>query len=597
MGSLLAVVLLFFIIAFVVVIARHVLSSQVRGTAQSAALGTLAQEIVRSAVEEASVEVQRLLNDPRTDLFRTLRKQDGSPVVFFKAIPIPHTKALVAADELLRGFEVEGWTIQTELMGRRPLGRVVYENLGTFRFTGAVRHRSTGVRRQIQLERSYKMTLMSTPLPYDQFSVLVLNPSNLIEKQTGWLNAQMDFSRDTMKKLIEEKVPAYIKQLQDTIREGNDAMARGRGYAASNANAASGVTDPGGELREDVLIKPIREAQLRPTPFIGDSFEPPRDWSPDKGPYYHHLPANLVIATKASRIDDLSICFVRSRIEKLESERLEPVIRQYNRTDQEFWLITNEMLALARSTPSQAEIQAAIDRGRELHEKLKVNVRQLKADLEAVSRSCGDLLDEELKFTDFFIEMAEGKADWARSYVYKLDLDDWRAKATFLFEGDGCSERFLKFLREYNAKGQPLNGVVFIVNPRPEDDLKLVRMQITGKLVIVTTGNAVVQEVSLLRQENDLLTICCGGQLKATGLVQASLIPRKEFKPKDLRLDGNLIFEKVENPEDLAGSLTNPHVRDDKHGRYFSGYRENAAPEYLYAAWSPWSAWTQIQRY
>jgi hypothetical protein len=582
MGSLLATVLLFFIAAFGVGLARHALSSRVRSSVRAVSAGSQALEIARSAIEEAANLMQQRMNTPGPDvLFTTFRNESGVRPMR-ATVDAPAVRAHLGADPLFAGFELPREGVSLELVSCRPLHPGSTECAGRFRFTVGVKHRPTGARREVSVERAFKVSLLSTPRPYDQFSLIVLHPDNLFGIDE--VNARMRTAVAAMRSLRETARPRIVATLERVI-----ALANGRLRQAGSVERDAGLS--GGRAREyrrEELVGPIEAAALTEAPAVGSDVTRP----------YHFIPSKLVLSTKAERIADLGTLNLVRTIRDRAAGRSEAAVEGYNQAAAELDAVVRRILELhdrSAGYRSEAQVRAGVAESDRLNMRLKAAVDRLRVRMEALSAASSDLLEIVRAYTDRHIESTDEAADWLRSFGRTLDSSEWLSRATFRFQGPGAGRRFKEFLASYNGKGQPLNGIVVV--DEPGEPFKLENVKVHGKLVIVATGDVALRDVEIESVETDLLTVQSDGVLRAGGRVDAALVPRSQFRPSgDLRLNGALVFDAVESPELLAGSLTNPHVREPEHGRHFSGVTGRSCPSYFYASWSPWVSWTRVQR-
>ncbi|MBT3785489.1 hypothetical protein HOF92_10965, partial [bacterium] len=173
-------------------------------------------------------------------------------------------------------------------------------------------------------------------------------------------------------------------------------------------------------------------------------------------------------------------------------------------------------------------------------------------------------------------------------YFYKYKSREksfWEKKAFYVLDEEkqlDLSKAFEELITRYT----PTNGVVFVKNPT-----KTLRVhsipQFEGKLVVVTSGKVVLQNISVKSPPQDLLTFISYGKMKLGGSIQASLGPMSEMEiaGTDLRIDGNLVLDRVINPEDLKGVLSyDPRIAS---GTTSPDSDSNAKKSYYYVGFGP----------
>jgi hypothetical protein len=627
-GTLLLVICIFMAVGFIVGIARHFLSTQVRNNAQGAAIGSLAVEIARSAIQEAYYKLQVQLDDLENQgNLKPFRSESGPPQQFPALSFDPQeTRKALATDPLLGGFEIVK-DVSAQFVASHPLRAVPYEYVGLFRFQVQVNHKPTGVRRAVQIERTFKMCLLSTPRPFDQFTLSVLQPENLWGY--GDANGRL---RDILKirnDLRSVDLPKMNEMLLDVIngsggRKGADSRlndAEGAGLSTKkpftpgakvNYYAKGGLV----EILKAIQAQLDQNAQLVPLQFETDVTKP-----------WHFLPGKVVISTKAETIPfksgaqgagteplpgaapmDLSFLNLSKRlnnqITRTSPPGIDSLITSFQKHITEYTDEVNAINKLVQKSfdvSSQSQAQQYIDESDSRQLNLKRIMQDLERDMTALDVACYQFEEMVKNFTDFFIESADEAADWIRGFAYKFQRAELDAKATYKFESkvDGmeAGDRFLAFLKSYNKDGdRALNGIVLIDNLGGAP-LNLSQLQVNGKLVIACTGDVNISDVTLAKPEDNLLTIQCDGQMRVSGRVEASLVPRGQFVPAaSAKLSGNLILDLIDNPDQMMGSVENPHIRDAEHGRYFSGVTSKTSPYYTYASWTPWQSWAEIKR-
>lgn len=536
-GLLLVLVIVVLLVIAVVALQRALQSGQVRDGVRRTVVGRVAAELARAAREEARHTLQHSLADPSSEGRRALDSPlDSRPSI---RLPVPQLKRIMQSDVQLIGYELVGSNVQLEVLERRPVADSPKESSDVLRLTAEVRHRTSGLSRRLVSQCAARRTLVTVPPPYDQFSLTMLDPRPL-HGGAGWVRERMDAAVSSLRTQVQSDLPRMLELIRRT--------------------AASGGIDP------EVVLRPLDETEIFAPPEISEDVTEP----------LHYLADNLVISTKAERIDDLAQLNLKSRLLRHEADIVAPARQEY-------------LLAL--------QALESMDRTGQGAQSLGDVVGRLAMALHRVSKANSGELELVKNYTDSVIELVDEGADWLRDNRWRLEPAEWRSRATFRFHGPGAVRRFLEFVSRYEARREGINGVVVIEDPA--EVLRIARRTLQGKLVLVCAGDVEVQDVSL-GNPDALLTVQCQGNLRAAGRVEAFLISQGAFLPDPgLELVGGLVLSRVEDPARLVGRLRNPHVRDQDHGRYFcgsSGDGETRA-EYIHASLGPWMDWTQLQRH
>lgn len=627
MGSLLAAVVLFFIICFGVGISRHIMSTQVRNNAQSTSVGSLAQEVCRSALEEAGANLEAQMNDPSQTVFKNVRAETGIIPATRMDMDVPRTieRLKGPGNELLSGFAIEGGKVNVELVNVRRFSSTAYENVGTFRMLVSVKHGPTGVRREIRVERSYKLALLTVPRPYDQFTVSIRYPLPLYGETANLyildaLRIMEPLAAGDRERLV-ERITTVLEYVNAQIQRGNDALGRQDLRAEAQANQLQ-IPDPGEKYNIEEFVNPLQSAVLLvPPPFAEDVTAP-----------WHYFPNDrdgLILATKVPRIilggdktpapiafeiagqpgsvmevvprgadraRTLAFLNLKPRLDII-ARRIRDLQPKHEQQYDQIWKLMQELVDLCAKDPASVdEYRARLARSDQIKVALRRLVPSEATTMNDLSQACALLLAEVRKYTDFFIESVEDRVEWLHNFLTHFNIEEWDKRATYRFEGATAAKDFIAFLDLYKKQNRAVNGVAVVKNPG--ETLKLENRVIHGKLVVVATGDVTLINVRYREPKVDLLTVQSLGTLTVRGEVHAALVAKGDFRPaQDTRIHGMLMLEQVLNPDLLTGSLENvERGTDNVHGRYYSGITGDARLQYLYAAWSPWADWTTVLR-
>jgi hypothetical protein len=161
-GAGLLVVLIALVVAThaPVSLARCVQGGVARDRVATLPLGSIAADVGRSAIEEAVARLAVELDAPGTRIFEAARNLDRLTVGPMSIAPV-ETRRLVRAEILLVDFEVDDTEAVLVSCGD-PRAR--YDRTGRWTLSVAVRHRSTGLKRELNEVRAMRVALVTPPL-------------------------------------------------------------------------------------------------------------------------------------------------------------------------------------------------------------------------------------------------------------------------------------------------------------------------------------------------------------------------------------------------------------------------------------------------
>ena len=186
LGALLFVVLMFMAVVLPVLIARHLQGSQARTAVAHAGATIAVLNAARSALAEAWWELERSAARPADPLFAALHFPGQAAA---RTIAVPRLARLLRADPELEAVEVADGQVAIEIGKVAATSRVSSDLSAEVTLHATARHRPTGLARTLSETRSLRVSLVGLPPPLDQFSVVVLDASNLVPAQAnGWID-------------------------------------------------------------------------------------------------------------------------------------------------------------------------------------------------------------------------------------------------------------------------------------------------------------------------------------------------------------------------------------------------------------------------
>ena len=195
-------------------------------------------------------------------------------------------------------------------------------------------------------------------------------------------------------------------------------------------------------------------------------------------------------------------------------------------------------------------------------------------------------------FQDFFTEYSGAARNDLSQFYFKLDEMEWRRKAFYTIRGaEGDVNKQLDELRQ---KLVPINGVVFIENPKQTLNLEGNKSQFNGNVIIVASGNVNIGG-TYSSGGSDLLTVVSYGTIAVDGHCRASIIANKRASVNSMaQITGNLVLQEVRDFSALRGKV----IKDPRlySGRTVPGDTTGAYTDYYYVAIGPGETYRHIGR-
>ncbi len=175
-------------------------------------------------------------------------------------------------------------------------------------------------------------------------------------------------------------------------------------------------------------------------------------------------------------------------------------------------------------------------------------------------------------------------------FGYKLEIAEWLRKVTHDLDRDPARREPQVQLEELLKAGR-LNGVVF--TSWNGKSVRLAGRNLPGRIVLVTGETSLeLSDLNLQATDRDMLTIVAMGPLRLSGKIHASILALGpvEIAP-NTQIEGNLVFDKVRVPEDMAGRASYDRrlfsgrtTTTDTSGAYLDYYYVTLAPRPVYKA-------------
>lgn len=486
----------------------------------------------QSAVEEAIHIASLQVNDPSSDLFKTIRSQ-AQTGPFEINYPVPNLAAELGS---VAGFKysLEGGSVKSKVMFQNSFEKMIYEKYGTIEFVAEVSVKigfGRKVYRKFRERIGFRMQLISAPRPYDQATVYVQDISGWIDPDG--FNGQVSQSEDFMT----TKIPSKRKEWKDKI---NDAVDKANQAPANCGIDAQEFHDA---IDTPALQGPPSGFMAFPNPMIALSVVPKLDL------------ADLYLS------DDLAI-FKSTLFQKAKA------------VDDSEDNLKDAINSVDSCSDKDKVLQATKEFATTTHELSEWHAKRIQyfIDFQKLVRSFGE--PQRTKIGKFY---------------EKLDSNaKWKNKATYIVREDGGLQSNFNKLRD---KVSTLNGVVYVENSSQK--LKL-SGSFKGKVIIVTQGDVEVENLSPADQTKDIVSVISYGKMRTSGNINASLMPQAELQIVNVNLVGNLIFNRIWQPDQLKGLLQyDPRIFS---GTTSKGSDANAKKTYYYVAFSPMSIGSDIER-
>lgn len=567
-GVVLLVVMVIVMAACVITAARQVQASRVTGSAQTVEAGAMALQAANAALEEVLVTLGRQANDPDHALFKHLR-QGQVPRGMEMTVPAPLTLAQLRADPMNATLTLTGGGVRVSLLERKRMGLTQTEHEGRVRLVCEAVHVPTGTLRRVTREHSLRVSHLSTPRPFDQFTWCVVNGERQLDPAA---NTRMAEAVEALTDLRTRRAPKLVDEVKDAVKKFNrmvDALAGGKSDKHIDEAELASLFDP---------------AKFAEPPVIGDSVTAG----------FHWFPSAVVMFSKTNSPVQLADLYLKPRADRAASDS-EAAWTAATKTISAYEQATTKLHdAVRKSSARNVDISVMM---RAFAEWLGT-LRPLSDALERSSEARAAQLDLYKSYQESATELTDSARSALLQQATQLDTDAMSRRAVHRFEGAGSEQRALEFLGRYcgPTSERSLHATVFVDNrggrPFNLDSLRGSdgKVRIRGKVTLAVSGAVDLANIVLGDRTTDLFVVYAGGVLAARERVEASLIAADEFRPTDLVLSGNLVLAGAFDPARLAGVL------DRDGGRYASGAGRSLVGVYTQAALSPWALKSFVER-
>lgn len=174
-GTVLALPIAVMIVSLLVpvMIARHIQGSHTRGNVARASRGGALMDVGQSALAEAWWRLEHAAADASDPLFVTLREVAPAPRTL--TVKVPHLTGALIGDPLWSGVGLVGEGVAATVAAPAPISTNAREGSLGVRLEVTVRHAPTGLVRTLRETRELKRTLLAVPVPFDRYSLAVLD--------------------------------------------------------------------------------------------------------------------------------------------------------------------------------------------------------------------------------------------------------------------------------------------------------------------------------------------------------------------------------------------------------------------------------------
>lgn len=495
-GSLVIVVLVLLLAVAVMGLGQSFFSSHLIDKAQRSSLGGVALALAESAVQEALLSVQLLVNDPASQIYKKFREPTDAQGDDGFSISVPGNPAsqppLPATQRLLARPELGGYTLEPMLIDvcfRRPVNSISYETSGLLRFSAKVSSDRMGsVVRGVDLYKDFRVNLVCPPRPFDQVSFFLNEPDSLLGSPVAEANDRIKTAYERLQQFVKEVLPKAKQQ----------------------------VRDAGGS---STVEKAIDDCLAKLGAWVPPSIEKPPG---DDNVWTHYFKDPLLVLSIVD-LPDLATLDLRAR---LQSSR------------DALKAAEDAISAKAEALSKASSISEGEPRTIELVEAINGAGTLYRARLELYR-----------EFQKAFFEKAgPDYQKWQEQFLPKLEPDRWKQKASFVVE----SQR--QFDELHSRLGNRLNGVVYAkcgleVPPAWK-----------GKAVLVAEGPVELKDVALEDRSKDQLTVLGFSEIRVTGAkCEAAILcgPAADLTiAGPVKFYGQLVFSgRVRRPEELKGQL------------------------------------------
>jgi hypothetical protein len=567
LGLVLALVLLLLHVGAMIGIARQVQASRVTNTAMAATIGDLALFAATSALAEALSELTFRINRPGDALCEHLR-QEVVPAPLTLVVDPRVCRRELSQVPLTREIQIQSRGVVVEFLPRRMLGMAPYEHAGRVRLSVTVSHSSTGIARRLVHEYDLRVNLLSTPRMFDQFSVCLLRPAPFLDPEA---NGRIDDTLRQLRGLRNQTATVLSKQVREFLERINDKL--------RELSRTQGISPQLYDV--EALVRPLQPDIVPVAP----------SYSWDVRADYHYFVPDPILYSQRPIIEDLSRIYLVPRANR-SKRTADASFATFRRELQYYNQIFGELRTLSAQQPVNPALAKRIDA------KLKeyvASVKQLGAQLRPMAQDLLAVLEVYRVYTHEFPMLSPRDASLLRAFTPHLTPAYHAKKAQHLFEGSAAVDRVSSFLMRYHKAGERLQSCIYLNNQDQLLNLNRVyrgaqNPALRGKLVLATTGDLSLSGVTLADAREDLLTVCSGGRIHASGTVDASILATDLSTEPDLDLHGNLIISAEIRPERLRGRLDNSGFR------YFSGVTGAFRGQYIHANFAPFPSVSTVER-
>ncbi len=576
-GMLFGVIVLFLLMMMTMGVGQMIFGSRVASGTQAGVIGTIAVQLAHSAAQEAWRDIAIRANDRSDKLYRRLRKAIRNPaqaVVKFK-VPVPETLAEIEATSEYSGFRIENQSVQAHVLGAGTMAGLTYENMGTFKITVRVSHKPTGIARTLHVTRGYKVALLSTPRPFDQTTLLIMNPQLLLDSRgAAGANDYIQQSIDWFERIEQQDKVRLIQRIERLNNWVNQKI--GQENAQRSQEPGFESLPAGSSERFTAYLK---NAQIPAPPIYTNTVE-------DQLHFFPTAPGDYVVYSLKDKIPNIGYWFLEPRV-MARNVAMDQVVKQYQLEIAEVDRILGKIqTALENNDPAYK------DRRSEIEKQLEAACKALGLTMRQLAEQNLDRLNIYKQFTDFFSERTGEGAKTLRDFAPKFYVEQTqKGRAFYRFEGDDAAEQMQRLLERYETADRPFNGIIHLAT-----EGKMIRLRnrtFHGKIVLLVTGQVGLQDVKLQDPDMDLLTVQADDLITVEGTVEASIVAGGDIKIQPgAHIKGNLIMNQVYSRNFFQGQIT----RNKRYRSSAGGKEVEQLQGHFVVALSPKPASTIIER-
>lgn len=536
-GTVLGLVLFLLLSLGVIGLGHAFFSSFVSDQAQTAHMGDLALELAGDAVTAAHWTLCAKANTPEGGLlYEGFRGPLAPFVASLRGADLPGL-----ADEFRSrpGFELVSDAVDVELLWqarasvRHP---TEYDRLGAVRLSAAVRYAPLGVVRRLRQTYDLKVSLTTTPRPFDAYTFFVGDPKALVNSF-----AVDDDANKSLQRAVGR--PAEVRRAAEEQKRGYEKVLAElqRSQAPEAAQLEALVGDALAALDEMLAQWP---------PVV--TLTPPGAGAAGGGDQVREFPrVPWAAASTAPRIELATLNLPakgRSRMARLQE------------LEARFQQAADACEALIQRVKSGA--YGDLGRLPELQRAWCAAALALAQEYRA------QLMEDYKPFQDLVTELTGPALERLQPALAALDPKDLLVRSCAVVAardvlGLGDARPLPAKLAGLLDRRPLFSGMLYVHNPGQE---LVVERTFRGRAVLVVPGDVTVRRARVEQATRDTLTLACFGRLAVEGFAQCSLVTAGRLQMEDrvtvtgnlvaLRLDfGGLAPERV-----LAGTL----VRDPR---------------------------------